>query len=98
MEAEQKRLNNRVALASVEVALAEEYEAQLANGGSHVRLRMRNAIVDGYRSALAGLLEASTVLLAVGPSLTLWLGLLVWPGRWAWRRWRKVHGSVAAES
>jgi hypothetical protein len=98
MEAEQKRLNNRVALASIEVALTEEYKAQLENGSSRAGVRMHNAIVEGYRSAMASLLEASTFFLAVGPSLTLWVGILFWPGRWAWRRWRKVHGSVAPDA
>lgn len=98
MEAQQNRLNNRVALASIEVAMTEEYEAQLANGGSNLRLRMRNAMVDGYRNAMASLLDAATFFLALGPSLTLWGGILFWPGRWAWRRWRKAHGSVVADA
>jgi uncharacterized small protein (DUF1192 family) len=89
MEAEQKRLNNRVAFASIGLDLTEEFQAQLGRGRSLLGLRTRNALVDGYHDATDGLLGVLVFFLSVGPSLILWALILLLPARWAWRRWRK---------
>jgi Domain of unknown function (DUF4349) len=98
MEAEQKRLNNRVAFASIGLDLTEEYQAQLGRGRSLLGLRTRNALVDGYHVATDGLLGVLVFLLSVGPSLILWALILLWPARWAWRRWRKSRASSIASA
>jgi hypothetical protein len=89
MEAEQKSLDNRVAFASIDLILSEEYQAQLGGGRSSIWLQFRNALVDGYHDATDGLVRVLVVLLSVGPSLLIWGALLFWPARWAWRRWLK---------
>jgi hypothetical protein len=89
MESEQKHLNNRVAFASIELNLTEQYQAQVGGGSSLLGLRIRNAFVNGYHDAEGGLLDVFVLLLSLGPSLILWGLILFWPGRWAWRRWRK---------
>ena len=88
MEAEQKHLNRRIAFASIDLDLTEEYSAPLGGEAFGARRQMRNALVEGYHSAAAGLLTVCVFLLSVGPSFILWTLLLVWPGIWAWRRWR----------
>jgi len=88
MEADQKQLHDRVAFASIELNLAEEYEARLGDAPMSVARRIRNALVNGYRTAADGLLAVSVFLLNIGPSLLIWCLILFWPARWAWRRWR----------
>ena len=89
MEAEQKQLRDRVAYASIDLRLIEEYQAQLGDGPSSAGRQIRNALVEGYHDAAGGLLSVFVFFLNVGPSLLLWAVILFWPARWAWRRWRK---------
>jgi Domain of unknown function (DUF4349)/Putative zinc-finger len=89
MEAEQKQLRGRIAFASVDVTLTEEYQAQLGDNPSVAGRQIRNALVDGYRAAADGVLSVFVFFLNVGPSLLLWALILFLPARWAWRRWRK---------
>jgi hypothetical protein len=94
MEAEQKQLRNRIAFASINVNLSEEYQAQLGGKTFGAARQVRNALVDGYHSAAAGLLSVCVFLLSVGPSLLLWGLILFWPARWAWRRWRSARAET----
>lgn len=89
MEAEQKQLRDRVAYASIDLSLKEEYQAQLGSGPSSAGRQVRNAMVNGYRNAADGLLSVVVFFINVGPSLILWAPILLWPAWWAWRRWRK---------
>ena len=98
MEGEQKELNTRVSFASVNLNLTEEYQPQLNGGRSMVLLQMRNALVDGYRSAADSFVSVLVFLLSVGPSLLIWGLLLFWPARWAWRRWKEQHPRIAKEA
>jgi Domain of unknown function (DUF4349) len=88
METNQKQLHDRVAFASIELNLAEEYEARLGDAPMSVARRIRNAFVDGYHNAADGLLGVCVFLLNIGPTLLIWCLILFWPARWAWRRWR----------
>ena len=98
MEGEQKELNTRVSFASVNLNLTEEYQPQLNGGHSMVLLQMRNALVDGYRSAADSFVSVLVFLLSVGPSLLIWGLLLFWPARWAWRRSKEQHPRIAKEA
>jgi hypothetical protein len=89
MEAEQKQVHDRIAFASVELSLTEEYQAQLGGRPAVAGRQIRNALVDGYHAAADGSIGACVFLLSVGPSLLLWGLILFWPARWAWRRWQK---------
>jgi hypothetical protein len=89
MEAEQKRLNNRIVFASIGLNVTEEFQAEPGMHSSQLGLRMRNALIEGYRGAADGLLNVFEILLSAGPSLFVWGLILFWPARWAWRRWQK---------
>jgi anti-sigma factor RsiW len=89
MAADQKQLHDRVALASIELNLGEEYKAQLGDSPSSVARRMRNAAVDGYHTGANGILGMCIFLLNIGPSLLAAGVVLFFPARWAWRRWQK---------
>lgn len=98
MEAEQKQLRERIAFASIDLSLAEEYQAQLGGGTSTAARQIRNALVDGYHAAVEGLLSVCVFLLSIGPSLFLWGLILFWPARWAWRRWQKSRAQSEARA
>ena len=98
MEADQKQLQNRVAFASIELNLSEEYQEHLGDAPSSVTRRIRNALVDGYHAAADGLVAFCVLLLNIGPSLLLIAAILFWPARWGWRRWRGFKREKAASA
>lgn len=87
MEAEMKNLQNRVSFATLQVELHEEYKAQLQIPPS-LRGRLRNALVEGFRTATDSLVGVVMFLASVGPFVLLWLIILFWPARYIWRRLR----------
>jgi type IV pilus assembly protein PilA len=95
MEAEQQTLEHRVNFASIDLRLAEEYKAQLTTPAPSVAMQLRNAIVDGSRSAFQSLLALVLFLAESGPTLLLWLMILSFP---AWLLWRRYHRSLAMGS
>jgi DNA repair exonuclease SbcCD ATPase subunit len=87
MEAELKGLENRVAFATLQVELREEYKAQLEIPNS-LGGRLRNTLVEGFRTATDSLVGVVMFLLSVGPFLLLWALILFLPARYVWRRVR----------
>lgn len=87
MEAELKGLENRVAFATLQVELREEYKAQLEIPNS-LGGRLRNTLVEGFRTATDSLVGVVMFLLSVGPFLLLWALILFLPARYLWRRVR----------
>jgi hypothetical protein len=86
MEAQLANLDKRVAYASIKLQIAEEYKAPAATGNGSVGLRLRNAIVGGYRDAVESLIGLVAFLLSAGPMLLLWSFILFWPARALWKR------------
>jgi uncharacterized protein DUF4349/putative zinc finger protein len=85
MEAQLANLDKRVSYASIKLEMAEEYKAPAGANGS-VALRLRNAVVSGYRDALDSLLALAVFLLSAGPTLLIWAFILFWPARAIWKR------------
>ncbi len=94
MEAEQKALEHRVAFASVELQLTEQYKAQLGGGAPQsVGTEMHNALVAGLRNAGGSLLGLVLFFEEYGPGLVLWTVLLGGPVWLVWRiRRRRNRG------
>jgi hypothetical protein len=94
MEAEQTALEHRVAFASVELQLTEQYKAQLGEGAPQsVGTEMHNALVAGLRNAGGSLLGLVLFFEEYGPALVLWTLILGGPVWLAWRiRRRKNAG------
>jgi hypothetical protein len=88
MQAEKKELSKRVAFATVNMTVKEEYQAKLQATPPSTGSRFRNAAVDGYNSVVEGLISVGLFLLSSGPSLLLWTAILFFPARWAWRKLR----------
>ena len=90
MEAQQRNMENQVHYASIDLKLREEYKPDLNLAPPAAGTRMRNALVDGYHSAVDSALNILLFLLQDGPSTLLWLLLLFLPARWSWRKLRLV--------
>ncbi len=95
MESEQQTLEHRVDFAAIDLKLAEEYKAQLTTPAPSVAMQLRNAIVNGFRSAFESILSLVLFFAESGPTLLLWLAVLFIPGRFLWRRYQR---SLAASS
>lgn len=89
MEAEQQTLEHRVDFATIDLKLAEEYKAQLSSPTPSVATQLRNASVNGFRSAFESLLALVLFLAESGPAILLWLALLFIPVRLLWRRYQR---------
>ena len=88
MQAERKELTKRVAFATLNTTVKEEYKARLQGAPPSTGSRFRNAAVDGYNTVVEGLIDVGLFLLSSGPSLLIWVAILFFPARWAWRKVR----------
>jgi hypothetical protein len=95
MEAEQQTLEHRVNFATIDLKLAEEYKAELTTPAPSVATQLRNALVDGFRTAFQSLLSLVLFFAESGPTLLLWLMILSIP---AWLLWRRYQRSLATSS
>src|SRR5579859_5569623 len=89
MQAEKKELSKRVAFATLNTTVREEYQAKLQGAPPSTGSRFRNAAVDGYNTVIEGLIGVALFLLSAGPSLLLWAAILFFPARWAWKKLRR---------
>ncbi|HVR22459.1 MAG TPA: DUF4349 domain-containing protein [Candidatus Polarisedimenticolia bacterium] len=94
MEAEQKALEHRVEFATVDLQLTEEFKAQLNPPAASVSTRIRNALVAGYRNASEMVLGMVLFFAESGPTLLIWLMIIVLPVIFVWRRYRRALGSA----
>ena len=88
MDAQRKNLAKRVEFATLNARVTEDYKAQLHLAPDSTLAQFRNAAVEGYRSMVTGLVSVALALLSYGPSILLLAGILFFPARWAWRKWR----------
>jgi len=89
MEAEQQTLEHRVNFATIDLKFAEEYKAQLSSPAPLVGMQLRNATVNGFRNASETLLGILLLFAESGPTLLLWLLILLFPARLVWKRYRR---------
>jgi hypothetical protein len=97
MQAEKKELSKRVAFATLNTTIREEYFAKLQPTPPSTGSRFRNAAVDGYNTVVEGLIDVGLFLLSAGPSLLLWAAILFFPARWAWKKFRAARKRGDAE-
>jgi hypothetical protein len=94
MEAEQKALEHRVDFSTVDLQLTEEYKAQLNPPAASVSTRIHNAFVAGYRDASETILGIVLFFVEDGPTLLIWLVILVLPVILVWRRYRRALATL----
>lgn len=89
MEAERKNMAKQVSYATLTVAIAEEYKAQLQVVPPSTSNRLGNAAIEGYRNVADGVVTVILFLLTTGPSLLLWAAILFFPARVVWKKLRR---------
>jgi hypothetical protein len=89
MDAELKNLSTRIAFATVQLQVAEEYKEPLRVDHSSTLGRLRNAAVEGYRSVVHGAIGILVFVLAYGPSLLIITAVALFPGRALWKTVRR---------
>jgi len=93
MQAEKKELSKRVTFATLNTTVKEEYFAKLQATPPSTGSRFSNAAVDGYNTAVEGLISVGLFLLSSGPSLLIWVAVLFFPVRWLWKRLKKAYST-----
>ena len=94
MEADQKALEHRVDFATVQLQLAEEYQAQLNAPSTSIGTRMHNALVNGLGNAGDSLLGILLFFEEYGPVLLVWFAVLGVPAWFFWRRYRRAQSTI----
>ena len=94
MEADQRALQSRIDFATITLSVTEEYKASLNGTPSSMGTRLHNAFVTGYHSVVENMVGLTAWLLESGPTLLLWVALLFFPIRWAWKRVRRALTTV----
>ena len=82
-------VGKRVAFATLNMTVQEEYQAKLQSAPPSTASKFRNAAVDGYNTVVEGFIDVGLFALSAGPSLLIWIAILFFPARWAWRKWKK---------
>jgi hypothetical protein len=86
MDSERKRLTNRIEFATIDLRLEEERHAGFSVSPPSVRTELRNAAVDGVRTAADFMIGLTLGVLRAGPLVAIWIAALAWP---AWALWRR---------
>ena len=94
MEAEQQALEHRVAFATVDLQLTEEYKEPLTAPDDSTGNRLRNAFVSGWRNAAGFLLGIVLFAAESGPTLLILAVLFALPAWMLWRRYRKLRANL----
>jgi anti-sigma factor RsiW len=90
MEAEQKSLEHRVDFATIELRVSEEYKAKLDNSSPSPSTRIHNSLVAGYKNAAETLLGFVLFFAESGPTLLIWLVIVLVPALLLVRRYRRA--------
>ena len=85
MDAELKNLSGRIALATIQVQVLEEYRQPMRIDHGSTLGRLRNSAVEGCRRVINGAIAISVFLLAYGPGLLIFAVILLFPGRAIWK-------------
>ena len=91
LEKRLKKLDSRVEYALVEIQISEEYQAQLDFRAAMISSDLRNSLIEGVEGVIWSVGAVLSFLLRYGLALMVWVGILYWPSRSLWRRYRRTH-------
>ena len=91
MEGERRLMAKQAAYATLTATVTEEYKAPARALPDSLGTRFRNAAVDGYQSVVNFIVDVALFLVSDGPMLLLWIAILFFPARWAWRKLRRYR-------
>jgi len=84
LEAQRTAWQNRTIFANVLFSLREEVTAPVESFGA----QFRKAALSGFSDALNSLSAVVLFVISYVPVIVVWILLLLFPGRWIWRKWR----------
>jgi anti-sigma factor RsiW len=88
MEGERRLLAKQVEFATLTATVTEEYKTPARALPDSLGTRFRNAAVDGYQSVVNFVIDVALFLVSSGPMILLWVAILFYPARFAWRKAR----------
>lgn len=88
MEGERRLLSKQVDFATLTATLSEEFKAPARVAPDSLGTRFRNAASDGVQSVITFVISVGLFLVSDGPMLLLWVAILFFPARYAWRKLR----------
>jgi anti-sigma factor RsiW len=94
MEAEQTALEHRVDFATVDLQLSEEYKAEIISPTASFGPRLHHAFVEGYRNASETVVGIFLFVIEYGPSILIWITIILLPIFFIWRRHRKARSRM----
>jgi hypothetical protein len=83
LEAERVSTEHQVTFSQVLLSLREEVNPPVAS----VAAELRAAAVAGSADVLSSLLAIVLFVISRGPLTLLWVAIVFFPARWAWRKW-----------
>jgi hypothetical protein len=86
MEADKKLLETRVAFSTIKITINEEFKARAQVVPDSTGTRFRNVAIDGYQTAVNGLVAVLLFFISSGPTLLLWAVILFLPARYLWEK------------
>jgi hypothetical protein len=96
MEAEDRNTTNQVEFAAIELSLRQDYKPALGLVPPAAGKRLRNASVEGYRRATESGMNVLVSALHYGPTVLLWVMVLLFPAQRIWRRIRSIQVQTVA--
>ena len=91
LEKRWRKLESRVEYALVEIQIFEKYQAHLDLRTALLSSDLRNSLIEGIEGMIVSLGAVLGFLLRYGLALVVWLGILYWPSRSLWRRYRRAQ-------
>ena len=91
LEAQRTAWQNRIIFANVLFSLREEITPTVESFGS----QFRKAALTGLSDALSSISAMVLFAVSYGPAIFVWILLLLFPGRWIWKKWRPTVDSEA---
>lgn len=88
MEGERRLLSKQVEFATLTATVSEEFKAPARVAPDSLGTRFRNAASDGVQSVITFVISVGLFLVSDGPMLLLWVAILFFPARYAWRKLR----------
>jgi hypothetical protein len=96
LEAEERNMTTQVEYAAIDLNLREDYKPALGLVPPAAGKRLRNALVEGYRRAAESGMNLLVSGLHYGPTVILWVVVLLFPARQVWRRIRALQVQALA--
>ena len=95
MEGERRLLSKQVEYATLNASVSEEFKSPANALPDSTGTRFRSAAVDGYQSVVNFIIGVALFFISDGPMLLLWIAILFFPVRYAWKKLRNREQPIS---